>query len=91
MSRLMGAASSAPTSPTIKSNENRRNGEAHLDHGALPPPGLSLPPPGVPSLTNALRNLTTSEPGVPHPPGGVHYDSPYSHSLSSTAPTSPRM
>ncbi|KAK4240297.1 6-phosphofructo-2-kinase-domain-containing protein [Achaetomium macrosporum] len=91
MSHLMGAAFSAPTSPTIKANENRRNGEARLDHGALPSPGVSLPPPGVPSLTNALRNLTTSEPGVSQAPGGVHYDSPYSRSISSTAPTSPRI
>lgn len=84
MSHLMGAASSAPTSPTIHANGVRHDADAHpLQHGALPPPG-------VPSLTSALKSLNF-EPGVSQPSGGVLYDSPYSRSISSTAPTSPRM
>jgi 6-phosphofructo-2-kinase len=81
----MGAAFSGPSSPTIQANADGRNADAHLLHADLPPP----------ALTNALKTLNTSDPGVPGLPNGLpnglHYDSPYSHSISSTAPASPRM
>ncbi|AEO71681.1 uncharacterized protein THITE_2124399 [Thermothielavioides terrestris NRRL 8126] len=83
MSHLMGAASSAPSSPRIYANGNHPDGDVHFQHGALPPPGTS-------SLTNALKTLNLDA-SVSHLPGSAQYDSPYSRSISSTAPTSPRI
>jgi 6-phosphofructo-2-kinase len=85
MSHRMGAALSGPSSPTIQANGDGNISEVHHLHGVLPPP----------ALTNALKTLKTAESGASGPPNGLpnghHYDSPYSRSISSTAPASPRM
>ncbi|KAL1840767.1 hypothetical protein VTJ49DRAFT_159 [Mycothermus thermophilus] len=78
MSHLMAATISNPPSPTITANGVGHDAEAH-------PP--TLPPP---ALTNALRVLEKSGSTLP-PAHGLQYDSPYSRSLSSTAPASPRI
>jgi 6-phosphofructo-2-kinase len=82
MSHLMGAALSANTSPTIHANGDGHDDKVH--HGALPPPG-------APALTNALKTLTTVDSVTSNPQTRPNYDSPYSRSISSTAPASPRM
>jgi hypothetical protein len=84
MSHLMGSAFSAPASPRIKANENGHSSENGHGHGPLPPPG-------APALTNALNTLNAPDAVPPRIPNGPQYDSPYSRSISSTAPTSPRM
>lgn len=82
MSHLMGAALSANTSPTIHANGHGPDDKVH--YGALPPPG-------APALTNALKTLTTVDSVTSNPQPRPNYDSPYSRSISSTAPASPRM
>jgi 6-phosphofructo-2-kinase len=87
MSHLMGStfsAFSAPASPRIKANEDAHSSENGHVHGPLPPPG-------APALTKALNTLKADDSVPPRLPNGPQYDSPYSRSISSTAPTSPRM
>ena len=83
----MGAAISATSSPTIHAN----NGDGHNEK-AQPYFG-ALPPPGAPALAKALKTLTSPGSVTSHPRThtGPQYDSPYSRSISSTAPASPRM
>ncbi|KAL2265668.1 hypothetical protein VTJ83DRAFT_6768 [Remersonia thermophila] len=78
MSHLMAASISNPPSPTIAANGVGHDVDAH-------PPTLSPP-----ALTHALRALEKSGPTLPAA-NGLQYDSPYSRSLSSTAPASPRI
>ncbi|KAK4121810.1 bifunctional 6-phosphofructo-2-kinase/fructose-2,6-bisphosphate 2-phosphatase [Parathielavia appendiculata] len=84
MSHLMGSALSAPTSPAIKAREDDHRLDGGHAHGPLPPPG-------APALTKALNTLKAADSATPHPQNGPPYDSPYSRSISSTAPTSPRI
>ena len=90
MSHLMGSAFSKISAPAPTSHpaDHGSNEKVHHLHGALPPPGAS-------ALTNALKTLVTGDVRVANAGAGAGrgppYDSPYSRSISSTAPTSPRM
>ncbi len=88
MSHLMGSAFSKITSAPAHTShpvDHGSNEKVHHLHGALPPPGAS-------ALTNALKTLVTGDVRVANAgASGPPYDSPYSRSISSTAPTSPRM
>lgn len=86
MSHRMGAAVSDPSSPTSLASGDSHHAEVQQLHSVLPPP----------ALTNALKeSLKAAGSGAPGPANGVpndlHFDSPYSRSISSTAPASPRM
>ncbi|KAL2117073.1 hypothetical protein VTJ04DRAFT_9241 [Mycothermus thermophilus] len=81
MSHLMGANLSSPPSPTITANGLGHDVQVH-------PP--SLPTLSPPALSHALKALKEAGPTLP-PANGLHYESPYSRSLSSTAPASPRI
>ncbi|KAK4252062.1 6-phosphofructo-2-kinase-domain-containing protein [Corynascus novoguineensis] len=86
MSHRMGAAVSDPSSPTSLASGDSHHAEGQQLHSVLPPP----------ALTNALKeSLKAAGSGPPGHPNGVpndlHFDSPYSRSISSTAPASPRI
>ncbi|KAK4146508.1 6-phosphofructo-2-kinase-domain-containing protein [Dichotomopilus funicola] len=99
MSHRMGAVFSGPSSPTIHASGDGLQGDVHPAHGALPPPALTR------ALKESLksadesgaspRNSPNGPPNTSAPtsglPNGVQYDSPYSRSLASTAPASPRI
>ncbi|KAK5661521.1 hypothetical protein OQA88_11425 [Cercophora sp. LCS_1] len=84
MKSSLVASSTAPSSPTINSLENGFGVPRH--HETL------LPPAAQPSLAHALRSLNDlngMRPGMGPP--AYPYDSPYSRSIPSTAPGSPRI
>ena len=87
MKSSLAASTTAPSSPNITSN-----GEAH--GLAVNRHDVLLPPPAPqPSLAHALRSLNDLNGGI-RPftgPPSLTYDSPYSRSIPSTAPGSPRM
>ncbi|KAL2179886.1 6-phosphofructo-2-kinase-domain-containing protein [Thermothelomyces heterothallicus CBS 202.75] len=87
MSHRMGATASDPSSPTIQAiGDSHHGAEAHPLHSVLPPPALTN------ALKESLRTAGAGQSG--HPigvPNGLHFDSPYSRSISSTAPGSPRI
>ncbi|KAK3315300.1 6-phosphofructo-2-kinase-domain-containing protein [Apodospora peruviana] len=88
-SHLLAASTTAPSSPTITSNAGSNAGKqspnGRHDGGFLPPPAAPL--------VHALKSLHDLDPHTgpldrPHVPA---YDSPYSRSIPSTAPGSPRI
>ncbi|KAK3988137.1 putative 6-phosphofructo-2-kinase [Cladorrhinum sp. PSN332] len=91
MSHLIGSSAAAPASPAI-----HPNGSPNLK-GARPIPnarhydGCGLLPPAAASWSSALRDLSEFEIASGPRPTGLHYDSPYSRSIPSTAPGSPRI
>jgi len=104
MNHFFGLSATAPSSPTVHTSNyvNGVNGGKHRDDGysratesptdekALP----VLPPPSVPYWSQSLNNIEGN--GInggrfDKPIPSRQYDSPYSRSLSSTAPGSPRI
>lgn len=83
MSRLIGTSATAPSSPSIRANGQRPIHHTHNYDGFLPPPAAS-------SWSSALRDLNEFELASRSRPG-LHFDSPYSRSIPSTAPGSPRI
>ncbi|KAK0613812.1 histidine phosphatase superfamily [Immersiella caudata] len=84
MKSSLAASRTAPSSPTINGEVR---GSTTNRHDVL------LPPPAAPSsLTYALKTLDNHfNGGRPTGPPSFTYDSPYSRSISSTAPGSPRI
>lgn len=81
------ATSSVSSSPSISSNGDQPSLAVRPPDGPLPPP--AMPPPHA-TLTHALKSLD----GLEHSASLLTrptYDSPYSRSISSTAPGSPRI
>lgn len=105
MSHLIGAsATTASSSPPIHANGDRRDGErpnagAHQNNNNdnnnnnSSSNGRTLPSSGVASLTTALKSLSSLDSGAPgsDKAPAVQYDTPYTRSIPSTAPGSPRM
>ncbi|KAK4183848.1 putative 6-phosphofructo-2-kinase [Podospora australis] len=85
MSHLIGSSATAPSSPSIRPNGQRAIPGAQQQHNH---DGF-LPPPAAASWSSAF-NLNDFE-LASRPRPGVHYDSPYSRSIPSTAPGSPRI
>lgn len=77
MSHLIGASATAPCSPTIRANGDRRHADARLHDGMLPPPA-------APSLSSALKALHNRD------ADGAQPNRPFAR-ISSTAPASPRL
>ncbi|GAB1312984.1 6-phosphofructo-2-kinase [Madurella fahalii] len=87
MSHLIGSSATAPPSPKLRSN-----GEYHHDDARSRIHSGLLPPPGAPYWTSALKSLKDFGPlSRSDKDSFPHYDSPYSRSISSTAPGSPRI
>ncbi|CAP70597.1 uncharacterized protein PODANS_3_6610 [Podospora anserina S mat+] len=87
MSHIIGSSATAPSSPSIRANGQRPIPGAHQFHDGLLPPAAA-------SWSSALKDLNDFELSSSHPtrPGfQQHYDSPYSRSIPSTAPGSPRI
>ena len=91
MSHLMGAALSANVTSSPKIHAANGDGRNDSSNEKAQPQYGALPPPGAPALASALKTLTSMGSVTSHPRTGVQYDSPYSRSISSTAPASPRM
>jgi len=90
MSHLIGSSSTDPSSSPIIN----ANGSPNLKGRPIPNPRYhdgSLLPPAAASWSSALKDLGDFEIGSGPRPTGMHYDSPYSRSIPSTAPGSPRM
>ncbi|KAK3343758.1 histidine phosphatase superfamily [Lasiosphaeria hispida] len=90
-SLVASANSTAPSSPTINSN-GISNGD-HLSVTSRNYDTLLPPPAAPPSLAHALRSLYDYNAGSRYSSGppSLTYDSPYSRSMPSTAPGSPRI
>jgi len=84
MSGNLVSPPSTSTSPKLVSGSKPPPAQYGLD-GLLPPPAVSG------SLTQALRALNMNPHAVAHPLPDRAYDSPYSRSVTSTAPTSPHL
>ncbi|KAK4216245.1 putative 6-phosphofructo-2-kinase [Rhypophila decipiens] len=82
-SHLVASTQSVPSSPTISSNGGKQSPTSRHDGNILPPPAVA----------HALRSLheLDSRTGPLDKPQPVSYDSPYSRSIPSTAPGSPRI
>lgn len=75
-----------------KQNGEIRNGEQRkADRPAAPAVHEPLPAPGAPPWVSYTMKKLDSLAARPDRAGMPHYDSPYSRSISSTAPGSPRM
>ncbi|KAK1750004.1 6-phosphofructo-2-kinase-domain-containing protein [Echria macrotheca] len=81
-SMMASASSTAPTSPTISSNGDNYS-VSSTNNVLLPPPSSH------PALAHALNSLNLNSGHGKGP--GIAYDSPYSRSIPSTAPGSPRL
>jgi hypothetical protein len=97
VAKYNGNGNISPPTPTSLNGDSGSPSEfPAFDHAFMPPPALSYPsfgPSANPSsLANALRAINDGSitiPPVRRPPSVE--GSPYTKSLSSTAPTSPRM
>ncbi|KAK3387683.1 histidine phosphatase superfamily [Podospora didyma] len=76
--QLLASSATAPSSPTISANGSHPHAAARFHDGLLPPAA-------GPALAHALRSLNDFDPAK------RTYDSPYSRSICSTAPGSPRI
>lgn len=82
-SHLIASPQSVPSSPTISSNGGKQSPTSRHYGNILPPPAFA----------HALKSLheLDSRTGPLEKPQPIPYDSPYSRSIPSTAPGSPRI
>ncbi|KAK0706825.1 6-phosphofructo-2-kinase-domain-containing protein [Lasiosphaeria miniovina] len=83
---MIASSATAPSSPNISANGPQPHGSGR-SHDDL------LPPPATPALAHALRSLHELDVNgqALDRPATTAYDSPYSRSIASTAPGSPRI